>query len=76
MAATSERAGVLVIRAWVEPEDATLRARITGRLDVAVSHETSYAVLGVDSAAEVVRDWLEQVERAACRLGDGGVTPA
>ena len=57
MAATSERAGVLVIRAWVEPEDATLRARITGRLDV-------------------VRDWLEQVERGACRLGDGGVTPA
>jgi hypothetical protein len=63
MAATSERTGVLVMRAWVEAEESMLRARITGRLDVTAPHETSFAVVGVDSAAEVVRGWLEELER-------------
>jgi hypothetical protein len=67
MPAASERAGVLVIRAWLEPEDMTLRARITGRLDVAVAQEMSCAVLGVDSATEVVRSWLQEFERARVR---------
>jgi hypothetical protein len=72
MAATSERAGVLVVRAWVEAGETILRARITGRLDVAVPHETSFAVVGVDSVAEVVRSWLEEVERGPV----GSVTEA
>jgi hypothetical protein len=62
----SERVGVLVIRAWIEAEDHELRARITGRLDVVNAHETSFVVVvGVDSAADVVREWLEELERGA-----------
>jgi uncharacterized membrane protein len=74
MRATSERVGLLVIRAWVEAGDSELRARITGRLDVVNSKETSFTVVvGVDSAADVVRDWLEELERG---VSAGSVTKA
>ena len=70
MTPPSERVGVLVIRAWIEADGNELRARITGRLDVTDSHETSFAVVvGVDSAAEVVREWLDELARGVCWRG-------
>jgi hypothetical protein len=73
MRETTERVGFLVIRAWVEAHDGTVRARITGRLDLLNSQETFAVVAGVDSAAEVVRDWLEELERG---VSAGSVTEA
>jgi hypothetical protein len=79
MAGISERAGVLVVRAWVEADDGPLRARITARLDLAHEEERSVVVGGWETAAVVVRRWLEEFERggsAPRTPGDGSVTPA
>jgi len=60
MAIARERTGVLVVRVWLEDEDAPqLRARITSTRDVLVP-ETTEAVL-VASEKEIiktVRAWL------------------
>lgn len=61
MARTPERTGVLVIRAWLEDENAAkpLRARITSTLDVSVPRATDK--IGAASEREVVsavRAWL------------------
>jgi hypothetical protein len=79
MAGVSERAGVLVVRAWVEAGEGPLRARITARLDLVGGEETSVVVGGWEAAAEVVRRWLEEFERGDSiprAPGDGSVTPA
>ena len=54
----SERTGVLVIRAWLEAEDRTLRARITRIADLAAPDE----IVSVTSSEEAILDevgkWL------------------
>jgi hypothetical protein len=75
MAATSEHAGVLVIRAWVEADERSLRARITGRVDVTATHETSVVVAGLERATEVVRRWFEEFEREARIEAGAGLAP-
>jgi hypothetical protein len=60
----TERVGVLVIRAWVEPADGTLVARLSGRTDVLADDETSVTVTGSDAVGQAVYDWLVAFERA------------
>lgn len=60
-----ERTGVLVIRAWMTPEQRELVARLTGRTDVTTSNETSVTASGVEAAARIAGDWLAAFERDA-----------
>ena len=66
----TERVGVLVIRVWMEPADATLVARISGRSDVLVDGDTSMTVTGSEAVGRVVDDWLVAFERAGRRSRD------
>jgi hypothetical protein len=60
MTGRTERTGVLVVRAWIEEPDDSLRARITGRLDVARADEMSVTVVDADAAVAVVAHWLSE----------------
>jgi hypothetical protein len=60
----AERTGVLVVSAWLESHGPPLRVRITGRLGLEASEETSVVVAGAEAASGVVRDWLVQLEGA------------
>lgn len=60
----SERIGVLVIRAWLSPEQHELIARITGRIDLETPEETSQTAAGVDAATRIAGQWLRAFERA------------
>ena len=60
----SERTGVLVIRAWVSPEQRGPIARITGRMDVQKPAETSQTVVGVEAVTRVAREWMSAFEGA------------
>lgn len=55
----SERTGVLVIRAWIEGEPASLRLRITRTLDISSRDEEATAAASIDEACAVVRRWLD-----------------
>lgn len=56
----NERAGVLIVRAWIE--DSSLRARITAITDVTkTSSESSRAAASVDQVCDMVRSWLEEL---------------
>ena len=60
----AERTGVLVLRAWLEPDGPPVRVRLTGRLDVRSTDETSVTVAGAGAASKIVHDWLLLLERA------------
>lgn len=52
--------GVLVIRAWIEPErEDGLRARITYTLDVNNSEQTTTVVATREEVAAAVLAWLD-----------------
>jgi hypothetical protein len=53
------RAGVLVIRIWMEAE-VRPRARIVASLDVLKGPETTVAASSIDEVCEVVREWLTE----------------
>lgn len=65
----AERTGVLVIRAWIEPERRQMIARITGRLDLGRPEEVSETAAGAAAAARLAGDWLAAFERAG--IDDG-----
>jgi hypothetical protein len=60
---SSERTGVLIIRAWVEGDPPTLRLRITRTDDLTASDEESTVTASVEEAVDVVRRWLEGFAR-------------
>jgi hypothetical protein len=55
----------------MEPHGPPLRVRITGRLDVHATDETSVTVAGAEVASKLVRDWLLRLEGAPA-IGDPG----
>jgi hypothetical protein len=60
---SSERTGVLIIRAWVEGDPPTLRLRITRTDDLTAGDEESTVTASVEEAVDVVRRWLEGFAR-------------
>ena len=65
MAGPTERAGVLVLRVWVEDSGAGLRARITEISDLESGEETSRVAASLDEIVAIVREWVEQFASAA-----------
>jgi hypothetical protein len=60
-----ERAGLLVIRVWIERgTGAALRARITGTVDVAVPRETVTTAATAEEIVSQVRAWLDAFRSA------------
>ena len=60
MGPDTERVGVIVIRAWTEAPDGSLRARITWTLDVSRSgEEQSRAAASGEQVLAAVREWLD-----------------
>ena len=60
MQAPLERAGALVVRAWLERQDAAgLRARITYTVDVSHPGAEVTAAASIDEVCDKVRAWLE-----------------
>ena len=56
----SERAGVIVVRVWIEDDSSPqLRARITASRDLSSVEETTAAAAGMQDILAAVRDWLE-----------------
>jgi hypothetical protein len=54
-----ERAGVIVVRAWLE-SDGRVRARVTST-DLSMTQENkSASAEGVEEISGLVRDWLER----------------
>jgi hypothetical protein len=69
----TERTGIVVLRAWIEPDSAPgtgLRVRITQTADVEHGDSVTVAVASVEDAITVVRRFLE----AFAHDGDGAVT--
>jgi hypothetical protein len=61
-AADEERTGVLVLRAWVEPDDeARLRVRVTRTIRGCTAEPVSSASATVEGVCAIVRDWLEEL---------------
>ena len=59
MSATlGERAGVIVVRAWLE-RDGRVRARVTAT-DLSIPDESVSTAEGVEEIAGLVRAWLER----------------
>ena len=64
-ARVGERAGVLIIRMWVEPgTEGGLRARLTESRDLASRDQTTHAAASVDEIVERVRVWAQEVIEA------------
>jgi hypothetical protein len=60
MRTSPDRAAVLAARAWLEDGDpGRLRVRMTTTADVTEGDSRTVVVMTVDSACEVVREWLE-----------------
>ena len=53
--------GVLIIRAWTEgpPEAPTVRARLSGRLDVEDEATETMAANSIDDVVDQTRAWLD-----------------
>ena len=59
------RVGVIVVRAWTEAADDSLRARITWTLDVSRSgEEESHAAASIEQVLAAVREWLDAFRTA------------
>jgi hypothetical protein len=55
-----ERAGVLVIRVWLEAGSERPRVRIIARVNVTEGRETTHAASSVDEVCALVRDWMTE----------------
>ncbi len=64
------RAGVLVIRLWVEPDPPSLRARIVDVSDLQTGEAVTCAAADVDQIIAIVEEFLSRFMR------DAGVTAA
>jgi len=70
MAADPERAGVMIVRIWLEREhEHGLRARLTESRDLASSEQTTHAAASVDEIVQLVRTWAERFARDATVTG-------
>jgi hypothetical protein len=69
-----EKAGVLVLRAWLEgtPGHPQLRVRLVSRDDVTRDVEDTAASSTVEDALAFVRDWLTRFLASAPRDPGGG----
>jgi hypothetical protein len=64
MTAEGERAGVLIVRIWLERgHENGLRARLTESSDLASREQTTHSAASVDEIVELVRTWAESFER-------------
>jgi len=65
MTADDGRAGVMIVRIWVERgHEQSLRARLTESSDLDSPEQSTTAASSVDEVVEIVRRWAEQfVER-------------
>ena len=64
MAAVGERAGVMIVRIWVEPgHEHGLRARLTESSDLASREQTTHSAATVDEIVALVRAWAERFEQ-------------
>jgi hypothetical protein len=62
MNAADDRAGVLVLRAWIEDDDEhPLRVRITRTVRGRVTEPCTSASATIDGVSAVVRAWLEEL---------------
>ena len=59
MTSEAERTGVLVVRAWTETADRSVRARITSTLDVEGGAQNSQAAASAEEILTAVRKWIE-----------------
>jgi hypothetical protein len=59
-AANPERAGVLVVRVWLEMGAQQPRARIIARVNVDDAREATYTASSVDEVCELVRLWMTE----------------
>ena len=57
MGATSERAGLMVVRIWIEEPAGEIRARLTETLDLTTGQETVHTAGSVDQVVACVRRW-------------------
>jgi hypothetical protein len=63
---STERTGVLIVRAWIEPNAGrAFRARITRTLDVASREESVTAAATPEDVTRVLNEWLEAFLLAA-----------
>jgi hypothetical protein len=58
-ATLGERAGVIVVRAWLE-NDGRVRARVTAT-DFSLPDESVSTAEGIDEIVGIVRTWLERL---------------
>jgi hypothetical protein len=64
MAVERERAGVMIVRIWVEQgNEGRLRARLTESSDLASRQQTTHSAATVDEIVALVRGWAETFER-------------
>ena len=61
MATDVGRAGVMIVRIWVEDgHEQSLRARLTESSDLSSPEQTTRAASSVDEVVQIVRRWAEQ----------------
>ena len=71
-----DRAGILIIRAWIEQGALTpLRAHIRQTTDVSAGLQGGTTVTDEDAVAAVVRAWLRDVVLDGTPPPDGAPTP-
>jgi hypothetical protein len=58
MDAESERAGILIVRAWVDEREHEVRARIIYSLDASSDEQVTRSAAGAGAVEAIVRDWL------------------
>jgi hypothetical protein len=58
MDAEPERAGILIVRAWVEEGEHDVRARIIYSLDASSDEQVTRSAAGIGSIEAIVREWL------------------
>jgi hypothetical protein len=65
--APADRAAVLVVRIWVESGAGGdgIRARLTGRLDLAEEAEETSAAASIEEIVDQTRTWLERFRQQA-----------
>jgi hypothetical protein len=60
MKAEAERAGVMIVRIWIESaHEHTLRARLTESSDLASTEQTTHTASTVDEVVAIVRAWAQ-----------------
>jgi hypothetical protein len=58
--ARPQRAGVLVVRVWMEAGSQQPRVRVVAKVDVDGGRELTYAASSVDEICARIRDWMAE----------------